>query len=69
MSFNKGGLTQRERIAVLESQVGELKANLKEFNEKFNLLMERQEILANNDVMMKEEIDELKPKKETQYFG
>ena len=55
--------TQGERIAILESKVDELTNQIK-------VLFERQEILAENQVMGKKEVDKLKEANvKPKYFG
>jgi hypothetical protein len=71
--FNKKGYSDRERIAILENELERLRETLvKDVNgikEDQKLILERQETLAQNQVLLKQEMDgKEKDKKET-YFG
>jgi hypothetical protein len=60
--------SDRERIAILENQLKELKEDVKGIKEDQKIILERQEILAKNQVMMKEDFEGKKKSKEN-YFG
>lgn len=60
-------LSDKERIAVLESQVKELKENNVKINNQINVVLQRQDILASSLAQIHEEKSKEKDKRA--YFG
>jgi uncharacterized coiled-coil DUF342 family protein len=67
----KGGekVISNKRLRELEDKVMKLESKISDLEAKVNQTLYQQEVLVNNDVALKGEVDELKKPKEKSYFG